>query len=257
VTVHQIKLTLPTIEIGRKNLVFKVSFDGKEQGVLHISKGGLDWLPKTPQSKKCARTWNQFRGFMEGEAEPSVADEQGQAASPEDVVIDSLATLLRETGYKDLGEVEDMLQDDCDVDIGLEDDGSDGIIVSGPGAGYCMNYPFTLGHLYSLVDDIDLEYVAETGYQELASKIEQTEGFEVEVSLDQNQWWLSEDGQQLDNGSVVLFPVARYPYRRAMSGRKTIADWRTIRFERNYPGLEVVVSTSLPDTALLSELKGE
>ena len=253
-TVHQIKLTLPTIEIGPKDIVFAVSFDSKEQGALLISRGGLDWLPKTPKSKKCAKTWNQFRDFMEGEPEPSVADEQEQATSPLDVVIDSLATLLRETGYRNLVEVQDMLSDDCDVDISLEEEGSEGIVVSG----HSMTYPFILRDLHSMADDIDLEYVAEIGYTELASQIYQVEDFDVEVTLGWDDTYVEaeHDRRELDNCAIVQFP-SPYPYRRAMSGRKTIADWRTIRFERNYPGLDVVVSTSLPDTTLLSELRGD
>jgi hypothetical protein len=108
----------------------------------------------------------------------------------------------------------------------------------------------------SLVNDLDLEEMAASAYQELGSQIEQTEGFPVEVRLDENQWWLSGDGRQLDNGCLVLFP-SDYPYRRAMNGNKTIEHWITNRFGQNYPGLEVVMSTELPDNALLSDLRAE
>jgi hypothetical protein len=108
---------------------------------------------------------------------------------------------------------------------------------------------------------MDTTFIADSGYETLASQIAAVEGFEVEVKLDyeDDEMWVrdEDDRRHLDNGRIVQLFLGDYPYRRAMSGNRTISDWVATRFEPNYPGLEVHVPTDLSYTAPLSDLRSE
>jgi phage pi2 protein 07 len=50
-------------EILHKDLELEIQIDGDKLGVIKISKGGFDWLPKYKQDKR-SLTWKQFAAFM-------------------------------------------------------------------------------------------------------------------------------------------------------------------------------------------------
>jgi len=62
---HQIKFTLPTIELGPSDLVFEVFIDNRKDGELRISEGGLDWWPRGAKTNVRTKSWEQLREFME------------------------------------------------------------------------------------------------------------------------------------------------------------------------------------------------
>lgn len=62
---HTIKLSQPTVELGRQDYVFHVHVDGEKVGELHVSEGGLDWWPRSAKAKKRVKSWEQLRRFME------------------------------------------------------------------------------------------------------------------------------------------------------------------------------------------------
>lgn len=64
---HRIEYSLPTIELGRKDVKFLVFIDDEKQGELHISEGGLDWWPRGAKSNKRTKSWAQLRAFMESQ----------------------------------------------------------------------------------------------------------------------------------------------------------------------------------------------
>ena len=62
------------------------------------------------------------------------------------------------------------------------------------------------------------------------SRIRNVEGFEVAV-------YYHRGGDV--RGDKEQFPT--YPYQQAASGEATVADWKRIRFQPNYPGYDVEV----------------
>ena len=62
---HTIKFTAPTIELGKQDVVFEVSIDGKKQGELHVSEGGIDWWPRSAKKYAHTKSWAELRSFME------------------------------------------------------------------------------------------------------------------------------------------------------------------------------------------------
>jgi hypothetical protein len=263
VTVHQIKLTLPTIEIGPRDLVFEVIIDGTAQGTLHASKGGLDWWPNTSDGAKTTKTWSQLQAFMEGDAKRVVRKEYSWPI-PDEEVFDSRDSLLGYFGFSDFGSmtdlVDEMLEDDFGILLSVDEYGTHGFEINAGKYQRMMEYPFTMGEFQSAMKDIDKMAMADTAYEELAAQIEKIEGFPVEVRFD----WFDLPGwadipnvEWLDSGfGAVQFP-SDYPYKRAMNKNKTIEDWTNTRFEPNYPWLVVTVSTKLPDTALLADVRNE
>jgi hypothetical protein len=265
---HRIKFTLPTTDLGRRDLEFEVFIDGRVQGSLRVSKGGLDWWPATLDGRKYAKTWGQLRDFMEDNARRLNEHNFAQRPALKDERVCDLTEFLRAMSCHDLkavaaGMTDDMASDPKPVCIETGDEvylgGWDGLRVRAGRYEEHIGFPFYVSTFRSLVKDFDTMGMADTAYEDLASAIESTEGFPVEVRCA-----LSDDTEDEDIpdfecttlgwAAVYLEP---YPYLRAMNGSKTIADWVTSRFKPNYPRLVVDVSTRLPDTALLSELRAE
>jgi hypothetical protein len=144
--------------------------------------------------------------------------------------------------------------------VQVEDDG-DGIVIFVSGSGTGLGYPFVMDDFWSIFHELDLAADCERALRELECQISEIEGFDVSVDIDYYHY----DGYEEDelvygrrvfgSGRIIAFP-RDYPYRRAMSGRKTIGDWQD-RFTCEYPGLEVSVSNyGLPSTTPLSDLRG-
>jgi diadenosine tetraphosphatase ApaH/serine/threonine PP2A family protein phosphatase len=253
------------MEIGPKDTTFEVFIDGRRQGSLHISKGGIDWSPKMSNVKRYAKTWSQLRDFMEGDGEKAVEKEPSDSSSDDedDEVIDSLDSLLRVLECDFLHEAEDHLREygDTETDVRLFEEEHGVLRICTGGYGEVLTYPFHVGELWSVVNDMDTTFIADSGYETLASQIAAVEGFEVEVKLDyeDDETWVrdEDDRRHLDNGRIVQLFLGDYPYRRAMNGNRTITDWVATRFEPNYPGLEVQVPTDLSYASPLSDLRSE
>lgn len=62
---HRIEMSLPVVEMGRRDARFAVFIDDEKQGELHISEGGVDWWPRSAKTHKKSKTWSQLRDFME------------------------------------------------------------------------------------------------------------------------------------------------------------------------------------------------
>lgn len=62
---HRIELTLPTVELGRRDVVFAVFIDGEKQGELHVSEGAVDWWPRKASKRTFTKSWTELRHFME------------------------------------------------------------------------------------------------------------------------------------------------------------------------------------------------
>lgn len=44
---HQLRITdMPTLEVGHKDVVFRIKTDDGVMGHLHVSKGRIEWKPK-------------------------------------------------------------------------------------------------------------------------------------------------------------------------------------------------------------------
>ena len=62
---HRIELTIPTVELGRRDVIFAVFIDGEKQGELHVSEGAVDWWPRKASKRKFTKSWTELRDFME------------------------------------------------------------------------------------------------------------------------------------------------------------------------------------------------
>lgn len=49
---HDIKFSIPEKDLGKVDVSFSIKEDGKQLGRLEISKGGVDWYPKSAQTPK-------------------------------------------------------------------------------------------------------------------------------------------------------------------------------------------------------------
>jgi hypothetical protein len=172
VTSHQIKVTLPRIEVGPRDLVFEVSIDDTAQGRLHVSKGGLDWWPTTPNGSKYTKTWSQLRTFMEGNAKGLVGNESSWPP-PDEEIVDSRDSLLCELGFDYFGSMTDLVDEMMESDFGIwlsvdeEGDGAEGFVISTGKYDVTMQYPFTWREFREAVEDLDTMGRAETAYDEL------------------------------------------------------------------------------------------
>jgi hypothetical protein len=169
------------MEIGPKDTTFEVFIDGRRQGSLHISKGGIDWSPKMSKVKRYAKTWSQLRDFMEGDGEKAVEKEPSESSSDDedDEVIDSLDSLLRILGCDSLHEAEDRLREhaDTETDISLFKEEGGVLRICTGGYGEVLTYPFHMGELWSVVkawmcEHLDRDHFFVSGQPGLEREVE-------------------------------------------------------------------------------------
>lgn len=60
---HDVKLTLPTFELGKADLVIEIKSDDVKLGTLKISKGTIDYYPNNHQYG-ISLEWEQFDRIM-------------------------------------------------------------------------------------------------------------------------------------------------------------------------------------------------
>jgi len=159
--------------------------------------------------------------------------------------------LLRANECETLEDLEAMCTDlylDDDVLIWPMDEGESepGVLLTyTPGwAGdrhyqYLLSYPFTNEEFWEAIDDLGDLYRFEVEIEALPEAIAIVEGLQVEVLP-----LPSEDGPPHHRMTVLGWPihdVPVYSYRRAMSGARTVGEWKRTRFEPSCPGFTVEV----------------
>jgi hypothetical protein len=65
---HKVKMTMPTLDIGKPDVNFEIKVDDSVLGNLKVSKGAIEWVPKHgAKNKTVKRTWSQFHDLMKKE----------------------------------------------------------------------------------------------------------------------------------------------------------------------------------------------
>lgn len=175
----------------------------------------------------------------------TLANNDNGAEMPADnFVVHSLRSLLRAMRCESVPGLADTLDDSSERDVfvhGLGRFAGDGIEIRVGTRGTELSYPFTVGQIWSTLANLEDEDEASDAYENLAQQIGDVEKFIVGVvinyDVDPANVKPRHNRRQLRSGDIVELPLD-YPYRKAMSGSRTFADWLVNRFERNYPGLE-------------------
>lgn len=66
--IHEVKMAMPSIPLGRAQVELKISYKGGVLGTLKISKGGLEWVSNHGQKGK-KHSWTKFAKFMEEDSD--------------------------------------------------------------------------------------------------------------------------------------------------------------------------------------------
>lgn len=56
---HKLTFTLPEREIGKEDVIFNIYEDGEKFGTIKISKGALEWFPRS-NKKPFKLGWKRF-----------------------------------------------------------------------------------------------------------------------------------------------------------------------------------------------------
>jgi hypothetical protein len=163
-------------------------------------------------------------------------------------LVDNVTCLLRTTECSSLDQLQGVLDDrvaepygitlrdygsQLDIGFGFEDD-EDCPLTIGE-----LYYPFPALLVWSMVGELERENDTTVALLELAEQILEIEGIQLYFDVAE----LTADE----------FPIS-YPYRKPMSGRKTIEEWLEARFEPNYPALEPAYWV-YPSSMQLSEVR--
>lgn len=62
---HDVKFSIRDRDLGKIDLELCVKNDGRKLGELHISKGGIDWYPKSAQ-QPISLKWADLARLIEG-----------------------------------------------------------------------------------------------------------------------------------------------------------------------------------------------
>lgn len=62
---HKIVVTQPDWEVQNKDLIIKVSGGEGKLGEIHLSKGGIEWVPSGHHVNHKAMSWTAFADLME------------------------------------------------------------------------------------------------------------------------------------------------------------------------------------------------
>jgi hypothetical protein len=63
---HKVKFSLPERELASQDISFVVEKDGKRFGTLLVSRGAIEWRPRSKQSNKKV-SWSKFDKLMKEE----------------------------------------------------------------------------------------------------------------------------------------------------------------------------------------------
>jgi len=61
---HKVKFTLPERNLGNADIVFSAWNDDRKIGTLRISKGAIEWYPKSAKKPKKI-SWARFERMMD------------------------------------------------------------------------------------------------------------------------------------------------------------------------------------------------
>ncbi len=64
---HKIFIEQPKWEVQNKDVVVEVSNSDGKLGEIHLSKGGIEWVPSGHHVNHKAMSWTAFAALMEGE----------------------------------------------------------------------------------------------------------------------------------------------------------------------------------------------
>lgn len=62
---HRIRVTVPTIEVGKNDIHVIIQRNSEKIGELLISKGNIQWWPKGHKKLKKQLRWAEFAAFMD------------------------------------------------------------------------------------------------------------------------------------------------------------------------------------------------
>lgn len=62
---HDIRMVQSIRDLGKVDVKFEVVIDGAKRGELHLSKGGVDWWPRSAKKSVHTKTWSQLAAFLE------------------------------------------------------------------------------------------------------------------------------------------------------------------------------------------------
>lgn len=63
---HKVKFVLPEQNLASQDVSFVVEKDGRRFGVLHVSRGAIEWRPRSKQSNR-RLPWSKFDKLMREE----------------------------------------------------------------------------------------------------------------------------------------------------------------------------------------------
>ena len=218
----------------------------KKLGTIRVSEYELHWTPSGRRSPTYALTWGALRDFVENDANQEVAEPRDICAAFEIASVDDLADV-----------VWNKLDYDGQFDLDVEDDSYVVMELMFGSFRSSLSFPFTVGEFWQWINEMDELATTVLNYMARSSEIEQIERLDVDIRgvVDEEpESWVNVSELA---GYFVTASGESYPYRRAMSGTKTVGDWIRERFEKHYPGLQVEVNTDLPLTATLSEVRNE
>lgn len=62
---HDIRMDQSLRDLGKVDLVLQVVIDGAKRGELHVSKGGVDWWPRSSKRVKHTWSWSKLADVLE------------------------------------------------------------------------------------------------------------------------------------------------------------------------------------------------
>lgn len=64
---HEIRMDQSLRDLGKVDVVLQVVIDGSKRGELHVSKGGVDWWPRSSKRTKHTVTWSKLAELLESQ----------------------------------------------------------------------------------------------------------------------------------------------------------------------------------------------
>lgn len=62
---HHVKITVPTHDLGKSDVIFEIKVDDAVLGNLKVSKGAIEWVPKhRAKEKTVKKNWQEFDKLM-------------------------------------------------------------------------------------------------------------------------------------------------------------------------------------------------
>ena len=62
---HDIRMDQSLRDLGKVDVVLQIVIDGAKRGELHVSKGGVDWWPRSSKKIKHTWTWGRLAEILE------------------------------------------------------------------------------------------------------------------------------------------------------------------------------------------------